>query len=69
MFAKEGILLSDAAAVESPPGVVRAVNWLSHPQADVSLVRGCPVSTPSRKLAAQKGSWGVEAVRVALEKF
>lgn len=39
------MLLSDAAAVESPSGVVRGVNCLLHPQADVSLVRGCPVST------------------------
>lgn len=32
------MLLSDAAAAESPSSVVRAVNWPSYPQADVSLV-------------------------------
>lgn len=45
LCAKEEMLLSDAAAVEGPSSVVRAVNWPSHPQADVSRVQGCPVST------------------------
>lgn len=45
LFAKEEMLLSGAAAVESPSGGVRSVNWPPHPQADVSLVQGCPVST------------------------
>lgn len=37
----KGDLLSDAAAVEIPSGVVRAVNWLPHPQADVGRRLPC----------------------------
>lgn len=63
------MLLSRTAAVESASGVVRAVNWPSHPQAGVSLVGGCPVSTLGivQEKGCSKGSLG--AVSAALQKF
>lgn len=63
----KGDLLSDAAAVEIPSGLVRAVNCLPYPQADVSLVGGSPSSTSGivQESDCSEGILGLEAVTAA----
>lgn len=79
LFAREGILLSDAAGSHrtiSYRQSMRAVNWVSDPRTDVSLVRCCISSAWSVtqescyfRVAAPKGSLGGGAVGTTFGKF
>lgn len=69
LFAKEEMLFSDAAAVESVSGVLRAVCLTQRQMCPWHEAALRVLQASSRKVAAQKGSLGVGAVSAALGKF